>query len=826
MLVNIGSTSEGFKDWGIDLEVPDETTVAELKTLLAAPPHSLPVATDTKVLWKTGKGVLMSLMKSEKVKSKMVLLNVAPAMKIVSFPEKFIWGGATAAYQIEGAVAEGGRSPSIWDTFAALPGKVKNGDTGAGACDHYHRFKEDIHLLKSLGFPAYRFSISWPRLLPNGRGEPNPQAVEFYNQVIDELALCDIQAWVTLYHWDLPQCLQDEYSGWLGKRVCDDFEHYASVCFREFGDRVKNWITINEPWCACVLGYATAEHAPGRKQDPAREPYQAAHHMILAHARAVQRYRAEFRNKQHGQIGITLNMDWKEPLSESAADMAASRRALDWQLGWFADPIYKGQYPENMRKRCGDRLPTFTAVERRMVQGSADFFGLNHYSSDFVSPSDHRNEHRTPHGKDSDTYFDHQDVKNLSDPSWPKTDSGWDIVPWGFQHLLSWISKEYQPRGGIIVTENGCAVREPNVEVAKNDTERIEYLQGYLFQLHKAMSSGADVRGYFVWSFLDNFEWQSGYAKRFGIVHVDYQTQVRTPKASATFISDIIKRRSLTLPIRVMTASEFAPMGKNPPLEKPAPEKIAKENGRTEVGVVLTNSCAITLLEELLAGYVQPDFQKAIADAYRKMKEDGNEVGLVKTKRALCLPIQAAILPKYGFEPTQAGVYKLFLTMRKPELTNDVEVQKRNAMVQFITTEFPAQAQDGSETDAIVAIEQVIPSLGATLRNGSALLQQPEEEVAKASADNVAMAAPEETPSQNQPEPAATQASADIVDRTGADETASMNQPGPAANQQATADNGAEPAVDPGGKQQVVGNEAQAALDDDDLAVIFGPVRD
>eukprot|EP00930_Biecheleria_cincta_P017945 TRINITY_DN14127_c0_g1_i2.p1 TRINITY_DN14127_c0_g1~~TRINITY_DN14127_c0_g1_i2.p1 ORF type:complete len:677 (-),score=108.19 TRINITY_DN14127_c0_g1_i2:126-2156(-) len=663
--VTITTTADNHEGWLLEVDVEQGATVAMLKRILAASPHNLGVTAATKVLFRD-KGVLTTMFDKEQVKSHVTLLNVTDD-QVVTFPENFLWGSATASYQVEGSVSRDGRSPSIWDTFSAIPGRTHKGDSGREACDHYRRFREDVQLMKNIGLRAYRFSISWSRLLPKGRGEINNLAVAFYDDLLTELLTAGITPMATLYHWDLPQCLEDEYGGWLDRRIVDDFREFAQACFQSFGDKVKYWVTLNEPWCSAVMGYCSGEHAPGRSHAAGREPYLAAHHLLLAHAHAVKCYREGFQQEQQGSIGIVLNMDWKEPLTPSADDTGAQQRALDWQLGWFADPIYKGRYPETMRKRCQDRLPTFTPMEIEILKGSADFFGLNHYSSDFVS-----NQQDSSSETDHSNYFADQQVENKSDPRWPRTDMGWDIVPWGFERLLSWIQKEYAPPGGIIVTENGCAVREDTATDALNDKSRIEYLQGYIFQLHRALSKGADVRGYFVWSFLDNFEWAFGYSKRFGIVRVDFESQQRTPKASAGVLSTLAKDNKLRLPSAVSRTSEFLPfkglqIDANKEGYPGAHAKLAKPQ--------LSKAEAKQMLQEFCERYDADKFQNKMVRCFEQYMIHNDEMMLLKARRALCMPIQAEILPKYGFEPTARGVAQVQRVLTAPAMMEEAEIK-------------------------------------------------------------------------------------------------------------------------------------------------------
>lgn len=680
MHITVASTAEGCEGWLLELDVQDGTTVAELKRVLACPPHRLDVKRDTKVLGRIN-GQLATLFDKEKVPSNVTLLGVN-SDRCLRFPEGFLWGAATAAFQVEGAAREGGRTPSIWDTFCA-EGRAANGDTAVVACDHYHRFRDDVKLMKELGLQAYRFSISWPRLMPQGRGEINQHAVEFYGELLDELHAHGIVPMVTIYHWDLPQCLEDEYGGWLSRKVVADFEEFAAACFSAFGDRVKWWLTFNEPWCMAALGYASNEHAPGKSKKPAEEPYVVTHHIILAHARAVRRYRAEFQESQQGSIGIALNMDWKEPLGESKADADAQRRAIDWQLSWFMDPICRGHYPATMRKNCEERLPSFTDEEAEEVRGTLDFLGLNHYSTDYVSAKEEQDS--------KPGYFADMDVNNVPDPLWPKTDMGWDIVPWGLNRLLAWVQREYAPPQGIFITENGCACKEDSLSEAIQDTARIEYLQGYLAQVYKAIDeAGVQVRGYMVWSFMDNFEWAFGYAKRFGIVRVDYDSQKRTPKASAALMSGLASTNVLKVSERVLDASEHSPfntriLNRRKPAEAPD-KKPSKPKLSTEQ--------TMSMLREFVEKYQHPKFQAKMVDAFRQYMMTNDDVALMKARQLICLPIQMDIIPKYGFEATRRGVAQATSVMQslKEQEANDL-----NASIVYLTKDMPhAAALEGA----------------------------------------------------------------------------------------------------------------------------------
>lgn len=466
--------------------------------------------------------------------------------KELRFPDGFMWGTATASYQIEGATTED-REPSIWDRFVNIEGKIHKGDTGDKACDHYHRFKEDVQLIKGLNTKYYRFSIAWPRIqkFPTTLDAPvlNEAGVRFYNQLIDELIANGITPVATLYHWDLPLSVEDPTGGWAGKGdVSAPFAAYARACFKAFGDRVKMWITLNEPWCSAAMGYEIGEHAPGNVSRRGHALYRAGHQLLLSHGKAVDVYRKEFQEKQGGKIGITLNSNWAEPYDpKDPASVAAARRDMEFELGWFAGPIWDGDYPKIMREAVGDRLPEFSEEEKRLLKGSSDFFGVNHYSSYYtvgMKPDESRK------SQDGSYYLDIGTERKLDD-SWGRTDMDWAIVPFGFRNLLQYIHERYHPTGGIIVTENGVAVAEPTQKDMEKNTSRVDFYEKYIGAMHEAISSGADVRGYFLWSLMDNFEWAKGYSKRFGLYYVDYDTMERLPKPAAKWYAALAGANAL-----------------------------------------------------------------------------------------------------------------------------------------------------------------------------------------------------------------------------------------------------------------------------------------
>jgi beta-glucosidase len=440
------------------------------------------------------------------------------------FPAGFVWGAATAAYQIEGAVHEDGRAPSIWDTFSHTPGKTENGDTGDIACDHYHRWQDDVALMRELGLQAYRFSIAWPRVVPQGVGAVNQRGLDFYDRLVDALLAADITPFATLYHWDLPQALQDR-GGWANRETVDAFVAYSEAVVGRLGDRVKYWITHNEPWVASFLGNAFGVHAPGLRDMPTA--LQAAHHMLLSHGLAVPVVRA---GSPGAQVGITLSLSTAYPASDSPEDAAAARRSDGFSNRWFLDPLYGRGYPEDMVAMHGAAMPRIEAGDLERIAVPTDFLGVNYYFPTIARST-----------VDGDASLSSDE---LAAAGYELTAMGWPVAPDAFQDLLVRLERDYAP-GAIYVTENGAAYEDHVVDGAVDDPQRIAYLDGHIDAVRQSIEEGAPVRGYLLWSLFDNFEWAYGYDKRFGMVYIDYETQARIPKASAAWYRRVIAANAL-----------------------------------------------------------------------------------------------------------------------------------------------------------------------------------------------------------------------------------------------------------------------------------------
>jgi beta-glucosidase len=474
--------------------------------------------------------------------------QAAPSTDALQFPAGFLWGSATASYQIEGAVTEGGRTPSIWDTFSHTPGRVERGETGDVADDHYHRFREDVAIMARLGLTSYRFSVSWPRITPqvtaDDLGPVNPEGIGFYSDLVDELIAAGISPSITLYHWDLPQALEDA-GGWTSRRTAERFGEYAEVVAAALGDRVPLFITLNEPWCSAYLGYASGVHAPGRTDDAAA--LTAVHHLNLAHGLAATAIR---RAAPTSRVALTLNLAWVRPETDSPEDAEAARRVDGLQNRVFLDPVLKGTYPADVQADTA-AVTDWSFVQPgdlEVIAAPIDVVGVNYYSPTYVRhwTRERPKEHADGHGEGKASPWIACDDVEFPFQQGRKTDMGWSIDPRGMTELLLRVARE-APGCEIMVTENGAAfpdVLEANGRVI--DTDRIDYLRGHLAAVHEAIEAGAPVTGYYLWSLLDNFEWAWGYGKRFGIVHVDYNTQVRTPKDSALFYADVIGRNALT----------------------------------------------------------------------------------------------------------------------------------------------------------------------------------------------------------------------------------------------------------------------------------------
>ena len=431
------------------------------------------------------------------------------------FPADFRWGAAVSAYQVEGAVGEDGRGESIWDRFSATPGKIVAGDSGAIACDSYHRYREDVRLMRELGLNAYRFSIAWPRVVPEGRGPANAAGLDFYDRFVDELLEAGIEPFVTLYHWDLPQALEDR-GGWPARETAEAFAEYVEIVGARLGDRVRKWITQCEPWVISWLGYGNGEHAPGRRSEA--DAAAAAHHVLLSHGLAAEVLRRELTEPE---IGITIDLVAFHPLTESADDRAAVVLSDGFRNRWILDPVLRGAYPDEILDRFGSLLPVENG-DLATIAAPLDFLGVNYYTRTVVQadPAD-----------GSPLFVDDGGVE--------RTEMGWEVYPDGLYELLVRLREEYDPPP-LYVTENGAAYADQRSNGTVDDPRRISYVDRHLTAIARAIEDGVPVHGYFLWSLLDNFEWSFGYSRRFGIVYVDYETLERLPKSSYRWYRDFI----------------------------------------------------------------------------------------------------------------------------------------------------------------------------------------------------------------------------------------------------------------------------------------------
>ncbi len=444
----------------------------------------------------------------------------------IRFPDGFLWGAATSAYQIEGSPLADGAGPSIWHRFSHTPGLTANNDTGDVACDHYRRWESDVALMQELGLNAYRFSVAWGRVLPAGRGAVNRAGLAFYERLVDALLARGITPNVTLYHWDLPAALDDR-GGWLNPDVADWFADYARVMFRALGDRVPMWVTLNEPWVVAHNGYLEGLLAPGHRN--LFEMPVVTHNLMRAHGAAVQAYRAEAGQR----IGLVVNLEPKYPATDRPEDAAAAQRADAYMNRQYLDPALLGAYPEAMPEIFGEAWPHFPDDELRLIKQPIDFVGVNYYTRSVTA---------------HDALLLPLRARGVRQPHRTYTETGWEVFPEGLTRVLVWVTERYG-RVPLYVTENGAAFYDPPKAIhgRVEDPLRVDYYRQHLRAVHDAVRQGADVRGYFAWSLLDNFEWSLGYAKRFGLVHVDYETQKRTPKSSATYYAEVIRSNGAVL---------------------------------------------------------------------------------------------------------------------------------------------------------------------------------------------------------------------------------------------------------------------------------------
>ena len=469
--------------------------------------------------------------------------QLAPAK--AAFPPDFLWGAATSAYQIEGGVNEDGRAPSMWDRFAALPGTTYQGQTGEIAADHYHRMEEDVALMADLNLNAYRFSLSWPRILPHGTGAVNERGLDFYDRLVDALLARGIRPLATLYHWDLPLDLQDR-GGWLVRDTAYAFADYAEVVARRLGDRVDWWITHNEPWCSAYLGYALGIHAPGLRDK--QLAVNAGHHVLLSHGLSVPRMRAHL--SQQAQVGIALDFYPVYAADDRPETLLAIKHADTFRNRWFLDPIFRGNYPEDLFTNLGVVPPTMHEDDGKIISTPIDFLGINYYSRMFV-----RSHADTVSIADHTTPIDrYEAVERVPGASY--TAMGWEIFPTGLANILTRIHREYAPKS-LVVTESGAAFDDQwDGDHSIHDQQRIDYLRKHIQTVAEVLRKGVPVKGYIVWSFLDNFEWSEGYRKRFGLIYVDYPTLRRIIKDSGRWYASFVASQRES---RTEGASENSP---------------------------------------------------------------------------------------------------------------------------------------------------------------------------------------------------------------------------------------------------------------------------
>jgi beta-glucosidase len=434
------------------------------------------------------------------------------------FPSDFVWGASTAAYQVEGAALEDGRGESVWDRFAATPGKVRNSETGAIACDFYHRYPDDVALMRELGLDAFRFSIAWPRVIPDGRGKVNEAGLDFYDRLVDELLANGIKPFVTLFHWDTPQALEDA-GGWSERATAELFVDYVDAVGARLGDRVDRWITHNAPWVVSWIGHAWGIHAPGRTSEA--DAVAVSHHLLLSHGWAVATLR---RAAPGAEVGISLDLAHVEPVADTPEDIAAAREVDGRENRWFLDPIFRGEYPVDVLERFAATPPPVREGDLKTISAPIDFLGVNSYCRRLVSA-----------GADS--------LDAVHVPGAQYTDTGWEVHPEGLHKLLVRVSNDYEPPA-VYITESGAAFGDlRGHDGGVHDPERVDYLASHIDAVGRAVEDGVPVRGYFVWSLLDNFEWAHGYSKRFGIVYVDYPTLERMPKDSFDWYREFIASR-------------------------------------------------------------------------------------------------------------------------------------------------------------------------------------------------------------------------------------------------------------------------------------------